>query len=83
MYYVYLLRGHEGSLHYIGSTSDLPRRLREHNVGYCKATRNGRPWSLLYYEAYLSLVLARRREYRLKHNGNALIELKKRITTDF
>ena len=40
------------------------------------------PWKLLYYEAYLSEKSARMREKRLKYNGNAIRELKKRIALD-
>lgn len=79
MYYVYLLLSKIHNQIYIGSTNDLRRRLREHNDGKENSTKRYRPWSLYYYEAYLSENHARMREKRLKHNGNAIRELKKRI----
>ena len=37
---------------YTGMTNDLERRVGEHNgVGGAKATRPGRPWTLVYQEA--------------------------------
>lgn len=63
---------------YIGSTNNLERRLAEHNRGEETSTKRYAPWKLVYFEAYLSESLARLREKRLKHNGNALRELKKR-----
>ena len=64
---------------YVGSTGDLKRRIFEHNNGSQKSTRRYKPWVLFYYKSYRSEKLARVREKRLKYNGNALRELKKRI----
>ena len=80
MYYVYLLisKIKEKEI-YIGSTKDLKRRVKEHNEGKEKSTKRYMPWKIFYYEAYPIEKLARMREKRLKHNGNALRELKKRV----
>lgn len=79
MHYVYVIKN-ENKEFYVGFSNDLRRRFTEHNSednsGY---TRSGKPWSLLYYEAYAFEKLARLREKKLKHHGNALRELKKRI----
>lgn len=64
---------------YIGSTDDLKRRVEEHNNGREPSTRRYIPWKVLYYEAYEKENFARLREKKLKHHGNALRELKKRI----
>jgi len=64
---------------YIGSTNNLKGRFVEHNLGKVTSTKRYRPWRLLYYEAFLDERLARKREQRLKNNGNALRELKKRV----
>jgi putative endonuclease len=79
MYYTYLLKSKKGNQIYIGSTNNLRKRLQDHNNGREVSTRRYMPWELLYYEAYPIEALARLREKRLKHNGNALRELKKRL----
>ena len=60
MFYVYVLRNETGGF-YIGYTADLKRRFRDHNAGLVRSTR-GRRWSLIYYEAYVSEGVARKRE---------------------
>jgi len=79
MYYVYVLESKSVGEIYIGSTNSLERRLREHNSGAETSTKRYMPWFLLYYEAYSTEELARTREKKLKYNGNAIRELKKRI----
>lgn len=79
MFYVYLLHNKMQSRFYVGSTNALEARLREHNAGRVQSTRAYRPWEMLYYEAYPTEELARKRERRLKAHGNALRELKKRL----
>ena len=66
MHYLYLLRSKESEKVYIGTTSDLKARLFAHNSGQNKSTKLGQPWELIYYEAYLTLSLARLRERQLK-----------------
>ena len=51
---------------YIGCTKDLKRRIKEHNAGHIKATRNRTPMKLIYYEASLDRSDAFRREKYLK-----------------
>lgn len=63
----------------IGSSNKLKERFKEHNDGKVKSTKRYKPWKLLYYEAFVGENLARIREKRLKYNGNAIRELKKRI----
>ena len=80
MNYVYLLESlDEEKKHYIGSTNDLRRRFVEHNSGKGCVTTNKRKWKLLYYEAYETLELARKREYKLKHNRGSLRALYNRL----
>lgn len=75
MHYVYvLLSGKDGKL-YIGSTSDLKKRIDKHNKGFVLATKNRRPVTLIYYEAYLVSRDAKRRELFLK-GGKGHEELK-------
>lgn len=79
MYYVYILKNGSNDEWYVGSTNDLRRRMREHNEGKVPSTRRYKPWQLLYYEAFKHESPARMREYNLKHHGNAIRELKKRV----
>jgi len=79
MFYVYVLQSIHDNTLYIGSTNDLKRRLAEHNNGNSRATKNRRPFTLCYYEAYSSEQDARHREHALKHNGRVLTQLKRRI----
>ena len=54
---------------YIGSTRDLKNRFRDHNAGKVQSTNFYKPLQLIYYEAYPSHTLARKRENELKKNG--------------
>jgi putative endonuclease len=65
MYYVYILRMNNGQL-YTGFTSNIERRIEEHNRGIVKSTCNRRPLELIHYEVYLLESDARRRERFLK-----------------
>ena len=51
---------------YAGLTSDLKKRLVEHNEGKSTFTKFGRPWELVYYEAYKNKKDAASREKYLK-----------------
>jgi putative endonuclease len=51
---------------YIGCTSDLARRLVEHNAGKTRSLRGAIPVSLVYEERYETLVEARRRSAILR-----------------
>ena len=82
MYYMYVLKSLSNSLHYVGSTADLKRRVADHNHSKTGWTRSGRPWKLIYYEAFSTLLLAQRRERKLKQFGKRWSELKKRIGSD-
>ena len=79
MHYVYMLQSMISNKTYIGSTSDLRKRLSEHNSGKSISTKRDGPWSVLYYEAFAKEGLARDREKKLKYDGNATRELKKRL----
>ena len=84
MWCVYVIQHTETRQHYIGSTSDLTKRVDQHNQGMTKATqrKDGR-WILIYAEAYRSKQDAQRREQMLKHHGNAKQKLFLRIRNSF
>jgi putative endonuclease len=67
--YLYLLKSEKRNWRYIGSTKDLRKRFKEHNLGQVKSTKFYKPLSLVYYEAYESYSLARKREIELKTKG--------------
>ncbi len=66
-WYVYLLRCADDTL-YTGVTTDLERRVFEHNAGKAgaKYTRARRPVTLVYAESATSRVEAARREAALR-----------------
>ena len=65
-YYVYVLQSEKDGNWYTGYTSDLKKRLQEHNKGYNFSTKNRRPRKLIYYEASLNENDAKARERYLK-----------------
>lgn len=66
MYYVYVLLSQKNHSRYVGFTSDLKKRFKEHDEGLTYSTRAGRPWKLIYYEALLNKIDAISREKYLK-----------------
>ncbi|MBI2673815.1 MAG: GIY-YIG nuclease family protein [Candidatus Zambryskibacteria bacterium] len=68
MYYVYLLRSKKQPWIYVGYTTNLRRRIAEHQKGFSLATKPYKPFDLLFYEAYKSLSDAKRRESYFKTN---------------
>jgi putative endonuclease len=78
MYYVYLLLSEKDGHFYTGSTSDLKRRLNEHNSGKVKSTTFRKPFKLIYYEGCLNEDGARGCEKYLK-SGMGKKYLKNRL----
>ena len=77
MYYVYILQSIDFPEHfYVGSTTDLKRRIREHNSGTSIHTNKFKPWNLRGYIAFDSEEKARKFEQFLK-TGNGRIFQKK------
>ena len=65
-WFMYILRCADGRL-YTGMTSDLQRRIREHQVGMGgRYTRGQRPVQLVYHEQCASEIAAKRRERQVK-----------------
>ena len=79
MYYVYLLQSAKNKSLYIGCTSDLNRRIVEHNKGESFHTKKYLPWKLIYFEGYCSKVDAYSRENMLKLHAQGLRRLKERL----
>ena len=79
MFSVYVLRSKSTGLLYTGSTSDLARRLEEHNSDVSTSTKHRGPWELLYREDYPTRAEAVRRERELK-TGKGRDELKRIVS---
>ena len=80
MFYVYVLRLKEigGKKYYMGYSSDLKKRINEHESGNVRFTKNKNP-ELIYYEAYCNKYLALKREKGLKSSGSVYMALIKRL----
>jgi putative endonuclease len=77
-YYTYVLRSERDEHVYIGFTSDLRKRVDEHNKGKVRSTKSRRPLSLVFYEEYEDKTLGRKREIFLK-SGQGRLYLKNRL----
>lgn len=66
MYYVYILRSIKDSKFYVGFTSYLQRRMKEHNQKLSPSTRSRTPLELIFYEAHRNRKDAMAREKFLK-----------------
>ena len=64
--YTYILFSEKLNKFYVGSTTDLDRRLIEHNRGKEKFTSLGVPWILVYKETFELLIDARKSERHIK-----------------
>ena len=66
MFYVYVLRSDSDAGFYIGFSTNLRVRLRQHQNGESFSTKSRGPWKLIYYEAYTEREDAEGREKFLK-----------------
>jgi len=66
MFYIYILQSLKNGSWYIGYTTDLKKRLSEHNNGKSLATKPFRPYKLIFYETFLNRIDAKNREKYLK-----------------
>ncbi|MDD5040779.1 MAG: GIY-YIG nuclease family protein [Patescibacteria group bacterium] len=80
MHTVYIIKSEKTGKHYIGHTRTLSTRLMQHNRGRVHSTRNGRPWTLIHTESFLSKTDAYKREMQIKKykGGKAFTTLLKK-----
>ena len=64
--FIYIIQSKKTGRYYIGSTSDVSRRLQDHNSSNTPSTKAGKPWILRLSQEYGSLVKARKIEKHLK-----------------
>jgi len=65
-YYVYVLKSKNKDFIYVGQTTDLRRRFKEHNNKEELSTKHYAPFELIFYEAYRNRKDCLRREEYLK-----------------
>lgn len=65
-YFIYVLFSLNDKGIYIGFTDDLNRRVKEHQKGFVKSTKDRRPIKLIYFEGYKDKKSAVNREKYLK-----------------
>ena len=66
MYYVYVLKSQFDGKLYVGYTTNLRNRLREHQDGEVISTKPRRPFEIIFYEGYKNKEDAKRRERYFK-----------------
>jgi len=76
VYYTYILESEtKPGERYIGHTSDLKNRLKEHNTGKCSHTAKFKPWRIRLYIAFETLDQAQYFERYLKSgSGHAFAD---------
>jgi putative endonuclease len=62
MYYVYILRSTVDGTFYTGMSTDVAKRLKEHNSGKSRYTNSKSPWIVIYSEQLKTRIEARERE---------------------
>ena len=66
MFFVYIIKSTIDNRLYKGFTTDLERRIKEHNSGKNKSTSPYKPWNLVYFEKFTDRIEARKREKYFK-----------------
>jgi putative endonuclease len=79
VYILYILQSEKDFSFYVGFTSNLERRIKEHNNGLSRATKLKKPWVIIYCEAYRSRKDATERERKLKQHRGAWRRIRERI----
>ncbi len=63
---VYIIQSLKTKKYYIGITSDINQRIKHHNSGANKSTKNKGPWILVYQEIFPNKNQAWLREKQIK-----------------
>ena len=69
MFYVYILESLKDKSRYIGTTTDLKKRLAEHNAGETKSNKTKAPYKIIWYCAVTNRNVAYRFERYLKSSS--------------
>lgn len=81
MYYVYVLQNELNAQFYVGQTNNLMDRIKRHNEGRSKYTKDKGKWDLYYFEKYQtrSEALKREQEIKSKKSKNYIEELREGV----
>ena len=77
-YFVYVLKSIKDGRLYKGQTSNLNKRLKQHNRGENKSTKSFMPWELVYFEIFQTREEAVLREKYFKSGSGREFLKKKR-----
>ncbi len=66
MFTVYIIRSKKNGKYYIGHTSDITRRLHEHNSGLTYSTKNHVPWEIVFTREFKTKSMAQHIELKIK-----------------
>ena len=70
MYFVYLIvsKNKKRTISYVGYTSNIEKRLKNHNDSKGAKFTRGRKWKLKFFKSYTKKKIAMQEEYKLKKN---------------
>ena len=69
VYYTYILKKPKTGKYYCGQTNNVHSRLGRHNDAQVKSTKNGIPWTLIYFKEVASRTEAMALEKQIKGRG--------------
>ncbi|OHA17421.1 MAG: hypothetical protein A3G52_02115 [Candidatus Taylorbacteria bacterium RIFCSPLOWO2_12_FULL_43_20] len=81
MYTTYIIQNNKDHHYYIGSTSDINKRIEQHNSNSNRSTKGRGQWQLVYSEEFDNKKSAWLRERQIKSykGGNAFKRLVEKI----
>ena len=68
-FYVYILQSQKTTKYYCGQTDNIQLRLKRHNSGEVKSTKNGSPWTLIKFIEVNTRSESMRLEMKIKGRG--------------
>ncbi len=74
MFYTYIIQNPDGIL-YKGSTENLEKRIKQHNAGHSRWTKNKGPWKVVYKEKFnLKSEALKREKFFKSGKGRAILK---------
>ena len=80
-YFVYIIatKVKNKTISYVGYTSNLSKRLNDHNTGKGAKFTRGKKWKIIFKKQYKTKVKAMKEEYKLKKNYLLRNKIKKKF----